>query len=268
MTEKSAEGLNVKLRGKVVLHGKIKCETGLRIGGAREALEIGGLENIVIRDPVKGEPYIPGSSIKGKMRSLLEKAKGKPLTGENQIHVCKEPEKFKKCEVCRVFGIPAGEELKGCLTLTRLYVRDSFLTVESKSELEGLETEVPYTEVKWENVINRITSEANPRPVERVPAGAMFSFEMVYNVFEDDDVEYLRYVFEAMKLVEDDYLGGYGSRGYGKVKFMDIDVVFNDVVRVYEKGMEGEKLREKMVVDGLLKDEKLIGELKEKIGKS
>lgn len=261
------KGVNVKLLGKVTLCGEIECKTGLRVGGAREALEIGGLENIVIRDPVTYYPYIPGSSIKGKMRSLLEKAKSKPITkaGEERIHVCENVEQFKRCEVCRVFGVPAGKGLEGCITLTRLYVRDSTLTEDSVRELEELETEVPYAEVKWENVINRLTSEAMPRQVERVPAGVKFSFEMVYNIFEEEDVDYLRYVFEAMRLVEDDYLGGYGSRGYGRVKFVNISVAFNDVVKVYEEGEENEILRKGKNVDDLLKDQNLIMEIKKKI---
>ncbi len=108
---------------------------------------------------------------------------------------------------------------------TRLIVRDAPLTDEIAVELEGLE--LPYSEVKWENAIDRITSAANPRQVERVPAGAEFEFELVYNVFEEADLELLKHVCEALSLVEHDYLGGHGSRGYGQVVFKDIKMWWN-----------------------------------------
>lgn len=252
----STEKEQVELKGKVIVQGKIKCETGLRIGGAREALEIGGLENIIIRDALTNEPYIPGSSLKGKMRSLLEKAYGKEIDIKNRkdIHTCSNP----KCEVCRVFGVPAEETEKAAegLLLTRLYMRDGRLTEESKKKLDELkeELEVPYGEVKWENVINRLTSKANPRQVERVPAGTSFDFEMVYNIYEDEDISYLKHIFEAQRLVEDDYLGGYGSRGYGKVNFSEIKIVFNGLSEVYRMGKEGKTIRENKRPEELLKE--------------
>ncbi|MEM3624136.1 MAG: type III-A CRISPR-associated RAMP protein Csm3 [Nitrososphaerales archaeon] len=252
----SAEEKQVKLKGKVIIQGKINCETGLRIGGARESLEIGGLENIMIRDAITNEPYIPGSSLKGKMRSLLEKAYGKEIDIKNRkdIHTCSNPQ----CEVCRVFGVPAEETEKATegLLLTRLYVRDGRLTDESRKKLDELreELEVPYGEVKWENVINRLTSKANPRQVERVPAGTSFDFDMVYNIYEEEDINYLKYVFQAQRLVEDDYLGGYGSRGYGKVNFSGIKIVFNGLSEVYEMGEKGKTICENKRPDELLKE--------------
>lgn len=260
------DSVKVKLLGKVVLEGVIHCETGMRIGGAREALEIGGIENIVIRDPVTEEPYIPGSSIKGKMRSLLEKAYGKEIKKEKDIHVCSE----KDCEVCRVFGVPAGEDEEAKEAkegmLTRLYVRDSRLTGATKEKLGKLELEVKYAEVKWENVINRITSKANPRQVERVPAGAEFEFEMVYNIYEKADVDFLKYAIQALRLVEDDYLGGYGSRGYGKVNFNNIRIKFNETDEVYKRGGGGKVILEGKRPEELLREfDKLSEELKRMI---
>lgn len=251
---------SVKLCGKVVLRGLIHCETGIRIGGARESLEIGGIENIIVRDPLSEgrEPYIPGSSLKGKMRSLLEKAYGKEIKDEEDIHTCGSP----ACEVCRVFGVPAEKAEAGMLT--RLYVRDGRLTEDSKETLKRLEPEleVPYAEVKWENVINRITSKANPRQVERVPAGSEFEFEMVYNIYELEDIKYLKGVFEALRLIEDDYLGGYGSRGYGKVSFRKIKVMFNDIDGVYKSGKDGEVICEDKKPNDLLRE---FEEIKEKL---
>lgn len=240
----------LKLLGKVVIKGKIKAITGLAIGGSTVGLDIGGVDNPVIKD-AEGKPYIPGSSLKGKMRSLLEKELGlasddkRIWVVENRIslHMCNNPD----CKVCNIFGrttrdapykTVAGGDLKiekENVTPTRLIVRDAFLTEKSEEKLKELATDLEYTEVKFENVIDRITSAATPRQMERVPAGAEFDFEMIYNVFNEQDRENLKEVFKAMELLEDDYLGSSGSRGYGKIEFKEIEVYWNSV-EAYEKG--------------------------------
>ena len=224
----------VNLIGKVIITGTIEAKTGIRIGGPTVGLDIGGVDNVVIKDP-KGIPYIPGSSLKGKMRSLLEKAEGKELVEVSKkplirIHKCKDKEKI--CEICKIFGLPSEEEFA---EPTRLIVRDSSLIKESLPEDVRKNLDLEWTEVKWENVIDRITSAANPRQMERVPAGAKFSFEAIYNVLTEEDKDNLEHIFRAMEFLEDDYLGGQGSRGYGKVKFTDLDVYWNSKSD-YEKG--------------------------------
>lgn len=211
------------LQKKLIISGKIRTLTGLHIGSGRESVEIGGMENPVIKDPVTGLPYIPGSSLKGKMRSLLERSLASQKGGEEffnrnigrpgykiRIHVCDKKADAVKCEVCRLFGSSGSENHPA-----RAYFRDAHLTKEwgEKIRNEGL------IEEKYEAAIDRITSAANPRPVERVPAGVEFEFEIVYNVEDEKWKEDLRNLFKSMKLLEDDYLGGSGSRGYGKVKF-------------------------------------------------
>ena len=224
----------IKLLGKIVIKGIIKAKTGLTIGGSTVGLDIGGVDNPVIKD-AKGKPYIPGSSLKGKMRSLLEKAEGKPLTknlGGSRIHVCEKPEDYQNCHVCKIFGVPGKE---GFGEPTRIIVRDAFLIDESITEEMKKNLDLEYTEVKFENVIDRITSAANPRQTERVPAGAQFEFEMIYNVFDEKDKENLKEVFKTMKLLEDDYLGSSGSRGYGKIEFKDVKIYWNSI-KNYEEG--------------------------------
>jgi len=226
---------SIILKGKLILKSKIEAITGIHIGGAQAGLEIGGIDSIVVRDPLTGYPYIPGSSIKGKMRSLLERKLGLPLNREMRtarnivrIHECEKEEDYKTCKVCRLFGI-AGE--KGLGTPTRLYVRDTFLSKESAERLEKIETGYPFTEIKWEAAIDRITSAAVPRQIERVPAGTVFEpMVMIVNVYEGEnfnfaeDLDLLLSLFEAMELLEDDYLGGMGSRGYGQVKFRELEL--------------------------------------------
>lgn len=215
--------------GKVIITGEIKAETGLHIGAASTGLEIGGVDKMVVRNPLDNTPYIPGSSLKGKMRALLERANGL-ATDSNRVwvkrnevsmHLCNNP----TCTVCTVFGrnnvkkmsrVDDSEFEIKVTTPTRLIVRDGKFQVES---LRGAQTDLPYTEVKWEVGIDRITSAANPRQMERVPAGAKFSCEMIYSIYDERDRDNLQEVFKAMHLLEDDYLGGHGSRGSGKVSF-------------------------------------------------
>ena len=224
----------IKLLGKVIIKGVIKAETGLAIGGSTVGLDIGGVDNPVIKDAV-GRPYIPGSSLKGKMRSLLEKAEGKKPNksiGGSRIHVCESADEYKKCYVCRIFGLPGEMDFS---EPTRLLVRDASLIEESITDEMKKNLDLEYTEVKFENVIDRITSAANPRQTERVPAGAEFEFEMIYNVFEEEDKERLGKVFTTMNLLEHDYLGSSGSRGYGRISFKDLRIYWNSK-EDYESG--------------------------------
>ena len=208
------------IMGKVLIRGTILCETGLHIGGAQESLDIGGIDAPVLRDPLTRRPYIPGSSLKGKMRALLERKTGKEFqrySGQNVWrHECSDP----ACDVCRLFGATGGKD--GDNLPARLIVRDCKLTDESEEKLRTIETGLQYMEWKFENALDRVTAAANPRQLERVPAGAEFEFEMVYNVETEDKEEVkedLNNVLDLMSLLEDDFLGGHGSRGYGKIKF-------------------------------------------------
>ncbi len=220
-----ATGNSIRLKGRVFIEGRIRAVTGLHIGAGRSSVEIGGQDNPVVRDPVTGRPYIPGSSLKGKVRSLLERRDGLPLNqpiGGSRIHICKDPTQFQKCAVCHVFGIPGNEPHS---QPTRLVVRDVPLTAESAERLSELDLDTPYAEVKWEVAIDRITSAANPRQVERVPAGAEFGpAQLVFSVYEGDDPAWFRTLIDGLVMLEDDYLGGYGSRGSGRVEFADLVV--------------------------------------------
>jgi len=214
-----------QLFGKFLIKGTIETKTGLHVGGSSTGLEIGGVDSVVIRDPVTNRPYIPGSSLRGSMRSLLEKAEGKKpnkSVGKSRIHMCETAQDYSDCSVCKIFGVTADsikDVPESTTTLTRLIVRDATMSKDSANNLEKASTDLPYTDVKTEVVIDRITSAANPRQIERVPAGVNFDFEMVYNIYEEADEKDLKTVFDSMRLLEDDHLGGQGSRGYGKVEF-------------------------------------------------
>jgi CRISPR-associated protein Csm3 len=214
------------LKGHVLIEGRIKCLTGLHIGTAAETIEIGGIDSPVVRNPITREPYIPGSSLKGKMRSTLERSlatdkgffnrKG-PKKEEHWRHECETTEKARACPVCRIFGSTGGEGHSGENHPALLTIRDGCLTNPEYLRKEG----IFITEAKMENNLNRITSQADPRTIERVPSGSEFELSMVYTVDEnakpDED---LKNVLEVLKLIaERDGLGGSVSRGYGRVKF-------------------------------------------------
>ena len=214
----------MRLYGRLVIRGDILVKTGLHIGGSGGAFAIGGVDNPVIVNQVSGQPYIPGSSLRGKMRSLTEKYLGR-TTGQrisqSEIHACKSEAEYVECPICNIFGITA-EDFNWP---TRLLVRDVALDPESAVAIREAKTSLPYTEVKTEVAIDRVTSQANPRDVERVPAGAVFGpMEFVYNIYAEQDVEWLKVLLDAMQLLEDDYLGGHGSRGSGKIAFQNLQL--------------------------------------------
>ncbi|MBN1220828.1 MAG: type III-A CRISPR-associated RAMP protein Csm3 [Anaerolineae bacterium] len=220
-----------KFLGKYILQGKIHCQTGLHIGGNTEGFEIGGMDNPVVVNPLNDQPYIPGSSLKGKLRHLLEwnlgKIEKKNPDKENETY---GPHFCGKCEACRIFG-PANNEadVREMAGPTRLSVRDSFLTSKSVTELPQWLGEGIFTEAKTENAIDRVTAVANPRPIERVPAGAEFDFTVIFDVYREEDRALLKHLFTAMAMLEDSALGGGGSRGHGVIAFKELKAEWRSV---------------------------------------
>ncbi len=217
------EGRKKPILAKIILSGQIHCQTGLHIGSSKENLEIGGLDSPVVRDPITRRPYIPGSSLRGKLRSLLERRLAKEANRYSGQGVYRHECTDKTCPVCRLFGATKGNENGTENQPARLLVRDGFLTQESLKELTEIDTGLQYTELKFENALDRITAAANPRQIERVPAGTQFAFEMVYTVETDSKEqteEDLQNLMATLMIVQDDSLGGHGSRGYGKIKIV------------------------------------------------
>ncbi|GAB1543757.1 hypothetical protein NUACC21_64330 [Scytonema sp. NUACC21] len=294
------------LLGKLQVSSTILVKTGIHIGGGGERLDIGGLDKPVIRNPLTRHPYLPGSSIKGKMRSILERLLNKPLNrpggsgtfryesddlveGYTEIKVDNSPillrfDGARDCQLSRIFGstgvncwiksdvvnrerlerVPNVEQrivirpnsdehrlarfgtqteeiepreireqhikVKGRNAPARLIVRDCHLTEQSIKLLERVDTGLYMTEWKFENGIDRVTAAANPRQVERVPAGTQFQFELVYTVEDETQaIEDLQNIFIALAILEDDALGGHGSRGYGKVRFQNFEFSYRDL---------------------------------------
>ena len=233
------------LKGKFIITGKIKVLTGLHIGTSGDFSAIGAVDNIVIRDTVTNKPIIPGSSLKGKMRYLLARTKYNTSTELKDIK--EECQKIK-----RLFGSSGNKEKKEPITLSRLQFCDMLL---SEKEYErDVEFDLPYTEIKYENTIDRVTGVANPRQQERVPAGSEFDFRMIYNVENTQNMEEevkcdFENIFLMFELLEDDYLGGHGTRGYGRVKFEDLKLTEKVYIKENEDGMEYLKSEIKNIKD-------------------
>lgn len=219
----------MKLRKKIVYSGKIKAMTGLHIGGTNSAMGIGGPDSLVIRNPITTEPFIPGSSIKGKMRSLLEIIDGTISELDNMGAVKNGPSEDLDTRAVKLHGTAKKDNQSP----SRIQVRDAHLTEKWQDQDAFGDTDLPYTESKTEVIIDRITSAATPRQIERVPAGAEFTLSIILNVFEKDNEEELKEALDlSIKLLEDDYLGGNGSRGYGQVQ-MIIEKVEERTDKVY-----------------------------------
>lgn len=205
----------------VLIRGKIECLTGLHIGSVTDEIGIGGADSPVILDRMQNVPIIPGSSLKGKMRALLELKNPNWLSPSGAVHSCGKPD----CTLCITFGSSADKDPENAPGPTRLIVRDARPDEETRKKWDTKEDVIHGTEIKGENFLNRVTSAAVPRFIERVVAGSCFNFEMVFSEYMAEDKKGLRLVLEAMTLLEDNYLGGSGTRGYGKIGFKNIEML-------------------------------------------
>ena len=200
------------IKGKLIINGTIKLITGLHIGTSGDFSAIGAVDTIVIRDSVTNKPMIPGSSLKGKMRYLL--ARTKYNSSLELVDIKKEDDCIK-----RLFG--SSEPV----TISRLQFQDMLLSDKSIEDFKEFEFDLPYTEIKYENTIDRTKGVANPRQLERVPAESEFDFKVVYNVEKIEDFkEDMKNILLMMDVLEDDYLGGHGTRGYGRIKFKNLSL--------------------------------------------
>lgn len=200
---------------KIKIQTSITLVTGLHIGGSSDNVEIGGIDSPVIKLGTReNQPYIPGSSLKGKMRCLLEQAAGAPKIGLD-------------ADVNNLFGIIENRNIGTSNQPSKLIVRDAMLSEESAKCLLGSDgLDMPFTESKTENTIDRVegaTVKGGVRTTERVPAGAQFKAEFILNIWDNDDEAKMLDLFKkGIHLLENDYLGGSGSRGYGQIKFGEL----------------------------------------------
>ncbi|HEX2937430.1 MAG TPA: type III-A CRISPR-associated RAMP protein Csm3 [Ruminiclostridium sp.] len=215
--------------GKLKITATITVVTGLHIGGSNVYSAIGAVDSPVIRDVKSHLPIIPGSSLKGKLRTLMVRnLKGVP---------CLEPHDGDPSEITRLFG----NAKKGEPHHTRLQFRDCF--IENTDEFKN----IGFTEIKFENTIKRVTAEAMPRQIERVIPGVKFKMKIIYDIItEDEEVKAdFKNLAEGFKLLQADYLGGHGTRGYGSIALSDfrVEVMENHIDRSLINSIEA-KLKE------------------------
>ncbi len=201
--------------GKIEITGEIEVITGMHIGGSSEFSAIGAVDNAVVKDPINHYPMIPGSTLKGKMRTLLART-------YNDHYFTKHD--GDDIRIKRLFGAANSDTAMP----SRLIFSDAFLTEESRQEILDSGA-ISVTEVKFENTINRLTGVANPRQMERAVRGCRFPLRVVYEVIANDPdnaasevKEDFKVIAEGFKLLQLDYIGGSGSRGYGKIKFNNL----------------------------------------------
>ena len=197
--------------GKLEISGVIESLTGLHIGGGSQFAAIGAVDSVVIKDIQDDLPMIPGSSLKGKLRSLLSKqlSDGNLPKEHNQ-----DDDRIK-----RLFGHAESKNPK----TSRIYFSDIFMSEESREELEN--SDMDATEIKFENTITRSTGVANPRQIERAIKGIKYNMSLIYNIENEGEIEEdFKLLKMAFKLLQYDYLGANGSRGYGRVDIKELDV--------------------------------------------
>ena len=220
-----------QLTGITTLQATLELVTGLRIGAGDSEMHIGGVDNTVVKHPITQAPYIPGSSLKGKIRSLLEWRSGAVQEGPLDKAAFDRASGEQKSEVTRIlqlFGVGGGDlkddqALATLIGPTRLAFWDCSLDPAWEKRIR--DNNQMLTEVKSENRINRISGVAeHPRNTERVPAGALFDFRLSFKRLAGDDSELLATVLQGLKLLELDSLGGSGSRGYGKIRFVGLTI--------------------------------------------
>jgi len=189
---------DIRFNKRAIIAFELVILTGIHIGGTKDAFGIGGVDSPVIKDPITKKPIIPGSSLKGKIRSLLELSR----------------------EVKDNHPLFSGDETGP----TRVIFRDMCLTPDSAKLLEKTLGERTYTEIKAENTIDKFTGTTKKgglRFIERVPAGVNFEGEIIINAYNDEDIEsYVQKIHKGFELLEYNFLGGSGSRGYGKIKYI------------------------------------------------
>ena len=194
---------------KIKIQGTVEVITGMHIGGSSAFSAIGAVDSPVMRDSKSYLPMIPGSSLKGKMRTLLAKSYNKDWVEDKD----KDDER-----ILRIFGHSTKKKAQR----GRLLFSDMVMSNAKELREQGLTS---LTEVKFENTISRTTAVANPRQIERVVRGSEFALDLIYDLEnEEEAVKDFELIAEGLKLLQYDYIGGHGTRGYGKIAFHDLKV--------------------------------------------
>lgn len=233
----------MQLKNIQTLRAILVCETGLHIGGGDTALQIGGIDSAVVRHPLTRQPYIPGSSLKGKLRSLLEwragvvgETEGKVLSHQVYQKLRDAQKQAQALKILQLFGVSGGDKLSFDQAQQVGPTRLSFWDCEFDQHWLAQQGGHVQTEEKAENCIDRISGVAlHPRFIERVPAGSRFAFRLTVRQLDGDSPELLNTLLAGLKMLELDGLGGSISRGYGKVRFEALTLDGEDLQPRFEQ---------------------------------
>ena len=224
----------MKLKRKIIIKADLKVLTGMHIGGSNAYSAIGTPDSPVIRSALDGRPIVPGSSLKGKLRTLLASV----IDNDYQY---KDPSKDDD-KIKRLFGASASKDSENT-ELSKLQFADAYVKTNQKE----------LTEIKFENNISRGNCTANPRQIERVVPGVVFETVIVYQETNPEETEEdLKNLAKGMRLLQYDYLGGHGTRGYGRISFEHISVECLGSDDNISKNEKLEKIFEKVESDELL----------------
>ena len=224
----------MKLKRKIIIKADLKVLTGMHIGGSNAYSAIGTPDSPVVRSALDGRPIVPGSSLKGKLRTLLASV----IDNDYQY---KDPSKDDD-RIKRLFGASASKDSENT-ELSKLQFADAYVKTNQKE----------LTEIKFENTISRGNCTANPRQIERVVPGVVFETVIVYQETNPEETEEdLKNLAKGMRLLQYDYLGGHGTRGYGRVSFKNISVECLGSDDNISKNEKLEKIFEKVESDELL----------------
>ena len=232
--------MDSKLKRKIIIRANIEILTGLHIGGSNAYSAIGTVDSPVIRSVYDGKPIIPGSSLKGKLRTLLASVKDNEY--EYRDH------KKDNIVIKRLFGAASFYDKNTKKTIPAIMSQLQFSDAYIKNA-EGRK-QSSFTEVKFENTITRSNGVANPRQIERVVPGTVFESVIVYNELNPDNTETdMKILAEGMKLLQNDYLGGHGTRGYGRISFKNISIEIvngdnkdSEIIKSYFNEVENSEL--------------------------
>lgn len=232
--------MDIQLQEIIELKGILVLESNLHIGSGKLEMHIGGTDNPIIKHPHTQEPYIPGSSIKGKIRSLLELKTGVAASayrlragsgGIAELKTYLEDESPEVASILKIFGFSGSDKSDSSragdigrkLGPTRASFADCYLNADWLDR--AVENMWPLAVEKQETAIDRISGTAKTgslRQTEMVPAGAEFDFRVTFKVFKDSDRKLLEMLKEGIELLQKDAIGGSGSRGYGRIRIKDL----------------------------------------------
>ena len=217
--------MGIEFQGKLKLKVFLTTLTGLSIGKTKLGTENSSIPKMVVRNAITDEPYIPASSIRGVLRRTLERL----LAQEGIFPACKDTKESQKCPICRLFGTQKSN--LPSLLPGRVILKDAVLTKETLEYIGPKNKQADLTEIKVYASMDRVTSQGNSYSIEQIPANACFQFEIIYSIYEKEDIELFSTLMKGLQEIENSYIGSNGSRGLGKICFRESSCTSEEVTQ-------------------------------------